>query len=422
MGNGSAFFTITESSCDDGIGGYAGMNVVTTRLSNLCKVITKGTTPTSIGYSFSDSGIVFLRVQNINGGKVNYDQQTLFIDELTHKALSRSQILAGDILVSIAGTIGRAGIVPDNAPPLNCNQAVAIVRTNEDIFRPYLRHWLESNNAQSQMIGATVTGTISNLSLTQIGNLQVPLPPLEEQKRIAEILDRAEELRSKRREAIAQLDTLTQAIFLEMFGDPLSNPNDFPIQKLGELCSRVIDCPHSTPTYATKITPYACVRSSDIQNSELIFSDVKYLELEEYKKRIERGVPQQGDVIYCREGARFGNAALVTDDTPLICLGQRMMLFRPETSKANGEFIWGYLSNPIAYHQAVREVGGSASPHINIRDIIAFQIPVPPLNRQCEFAQRISAVKKLKASHRASLSELDALFASLQHRAFRGEL
>jgi type I restriction enzyme S subunit len=164
------------------------------------------------------------------------------------------------------------------------------------------------------------------------------------------------------------------------------------------------------------------VRSSDIQNSELIFSDVKYLELEEYKKRIERGAPQQGDVIYCREGARFGNAALVTDNTPLICLGQRMMLFRPETSKANGEFIWGYLSNPIAYHQAVREVGGSASPHINIRDIIAFQIPVPPLNRQCEFAQRIYAVNKLKASHRASLSELDALFASLQHRAFRGEL
>ena len=208
------------------------MNVVRTRLLNLCKVITKGTTPTSIGYSFSDSGIGFLRVQNINGGKVNYDQQTLFIDELTHKALSRSQIVGGDILVSIAGTIGRAGIVPDNAPPLNCNQAVAIVRTNEDIFRPYLRHWLESNDAQSQIIGATVTGTISNLSLTQIGNLQIPLPPLEEQKRIAEILDQAEELRTKRRNAIAQLDTLTQSIFLEMFGDPVTNLKGWDIQPI----------------------------------------------------------------------------------------------------------------------------------------------------------------------------------------------
>ena len=165
------------------------MSIAIKQLSNLCKVITKGTTPTSIGYNFSDNGIIFLRVQNINGGQVNYEQQTLFIDELTHKALSRSQILAGDILVSIAGTIGRAGIVPENAPPLNCNQAVAIVRTNGSIFRPYLRHWLESNDAQSQMIGSTVTGTIANLSLTQIGNLRVPLPPITEQKRIAEILD-----------------------------------------------------------------------------------------------------------------------------------------------------------------------------------------------------------------------------------------
>ena len=303
-----------------------------------------------------------------------------------------------------------------------CSTDILPILPRSNVYRKFLFHFLRQPKMVDYANSRAVGVNLPRLSPSALANFEIPIPPLEEQRRIAEILDRAQSLISKRREAIGQLDTLSEAIFIEMFGDPLSNPNGFPIQKLGELCSRVIDCPHSTPIYATKITPYACVRSSDIQNSELVFSDVKYLELEEYKKRIERGVPQQGDVIYCREGARFGNAALLTNDTPLICLGQRMMLFRPETSKANGEFIWGYLSNPIAYHQALREVGGSASPHINIRDIRAFQIPVPPLNRQCEFARRISAVNKLKASHRASLSELDALFASLQHRAFRGEL
>ena len=329
-------------------------------------------------------------------------------------------VYPGDFVLTNSMSFGRPYIMRISG----CIHDGWLVLSNrlENVDSNYFFHLLGSNAVYLEFARRAAGATVKNLNIDLVKGVQIPLPPLEEQKRIAEILDRAEELRSKRREAIAQLDTLPQAIFLEMFGDPLSNPNNFPIQKLGELCSRVIDCPHSTPTYATEITPYACVRSSDIQNSELIFSDVKYLELEEYKKRIERGAPQQGDVIYCREGARFGNAALVTDNTPLICLGQRMMLFRPETSKANGEFIWRYLSNPIAYHQAVREVGGSASPHINIRDIIAFQIPVPPLNRQCEFAQRIYAVNKLKASHRASLSELDALFASLQHRAFRGEL
>src|SRR5207245_857349 len=111
-----------------------------------------------------------------------------------HRTLERSQIRPGDVLVSIAGTIGRTGVVPDSAPPLNCNQALAIIRTNGEVFRPFLRHWLESVGAQAQMRGATVTGTISNLSLTQVGNLKVPLPPLPEQRRIAEVLDRAEAL------------------------------------------------------------------------------------------------------------------------------------------------------------------------------------------------------------------------------------
>ncbi|AFY31780.1 restriction endonuclease subunit S [Calothrix sp. PCC 7507] len=419
-------------------------------------------------WQFTNSGIKLLNVGNIEKqGKLNLAKTERHLsEEEVEKKYSHFLVDAGDLVIASSGISfdddgllrTRGAFVEKHQLPLCLNTSTIRFKAIEGVSNLcFLRFWLNGREFRSQ-ITKLVTGTAQqNFGPSHLKAIKITLPPLEEQKRIAEILDRAEELRSKRREAIAQLDTLSQSIFLEMFGDPLSNPNNFPIQKLGELCSRVIDCPHSTPTYATKITPYACVRSSDIQNSELIFSDVKYLELEEYKKRIERGVPQQGDVIafpdlvtytrrgtalpcpytsrynvllhlnrnryiYCREGARFGNAALVTDDTPLICLGQRMMLFRPETSKANGEFIWGYLSNPIAYHQAVREVGGSASPHINIRDIIAFQIPVPPLNRQCEFAQRISAVNKLKASHRASLSELDALFASLQHRAFRGEL
>jgi hypothetical protein len=104
------------------------VNWPSVRLAELSKVITKGTTPTSIGFEFSNDGVRFLRVQNIDG-TVNYERDTLFIDESTHQALKRSQIQPGDILVSIAGTIGRSGVVPEDSPPLNCNQAVAIVRT-----------------------------------------------------------------------------------------------------------------------------------------------------------------------------------------------------------------------------------------------------------------------------------------------------
>ena len=371
---------------------------------------------------FVSSGIPFIRANNLLNKTIS-PQEMYFITPEKHQTLLKGHIKRGDVLITTRGDLGKTALVPESYNDANINAQLVLLRANPQQIDPKFLIWCFDTVEVKFQITQLQTGTaLQQLPVGKLRKIEIPVPPLEEQRRIAEVLERAEELRSKRREAIAQLDTLTQAIFLEMFGDPLINPNNFPIQKLGELCSHIIDCPHSTPTYATKITPYACVRSSDIQNNELIFSDVKYLELEEYKKRIKRGVPQPGDVIYCREGARFGNAALVTDDTPLICLGQRMMLFRPEPSTANGEFIWGYLSNPIAYHQALREVGGSASPHINIRDITAFQIPVPPISRQREFAQRISAVNKLKATHSASMSELDALFASLQHRAFRGEL
>ncbi|MEG4281306.1 restriction endonuclease subunit S [Microcoleus sp. MON1_C1] len=399
------------------------MNVVTTRLSNLCKVITKGTTPTSIGYSFSDNGIVFLRVQNINGGKVNYDQQTLFIDELTHKALSRSQILAGDILVSIAGTIGRAGIVPDNAPPLNCNQAVAIVRTNEDIFRPYLRHWLESNNAQSQMIGATVTGTISNLSLTQIGNLQVPLPPLEEQKRIAEILDRAEELRSKRREAIAQLDNLTQAIFIEMFGDPITNPKRWEICSIGSFLSDVTNGLTRRRKESDKGTDIV-LRLRDIRAGWIDFSDVNRISL--VSKELQRYQVESGDLLFIRVNGNpdyVGRCAIFDGFTEPVYFNDHIMRVKTDKSKINGQFCVFVLNGERGKREIASHRKTSAGQHtINQEGLSKINIPLPPFGLQQEFSHRAEAVEKLKAAHRASLSELDALFASLQHRAFRGEL
>jgi len=93
-----------------------------------------------------------------------------------------------------------------------------------------------------------------------------------------------------------------------------------------------------------------------------------------------------------------------------------------ELDRATTEFLWAFLSSRAAYRQATRTLDGSASPHVNVRDIVAFRVPVPPLSLQREFAAQVSAVERLKAAQRTSLAKLDALFASLQHRAFRGEL
>ena len=152
-------------------------------------VVTKGTTPTSIGMEFTEAGIPFLRVQNIRNKKISMEDK-LFISEETNQVMSRSIIHSNDVLISIAGTIGRSAVVPHNSLPMNCNQALAIVRLNEKINPHFFCHWLESDEARTQISGKKVTATISNLSLTQIKGLKIPIPSLEEQESIVKILDK----------------------------------------------------------------------------------------------------------------------------------------------------------------------------------------------------------------------------------------
>ncbi len=395
------------------------MNWPSVRLAELSKVITKGTTPTSIGFEFSNDGVRFLRVQNIEGGTVNYERDTLFIDESTHQALKRSQIQPGDILVSIAGTIGRSGVVPKDSPPLNCNQAVAIIRTNGGVSRPYLRSWLESSDAQRQMIGATVTGTISNLSLTQLGNLIVPVPSLPEQRRIAEVLDRAEALRAKRRAALAQLDTLTQSIFLDLFGDPATNPKGWPVGRIGDL---LLSATYGTSEKASASGDFAVLRMNNItRTGEMDLNELKYMDLDADER--DRYLVTQGDVLFNRTNSAdlVGKTAIVREVQPMAYAGYLVRL--RVNAENDPEYLACFLNTGYAKKMLkgmCRSIIGMAN--INAKEIQAMRIAQPPNDLQRKFARHVAAVGKLKAAHRASLVKLENLFAALQHRAFRGEL
>jgi type I restriction enzyme S subunit len=400
------------------------VNWQSVRLAELSKVITKGTTPTSIGFEFSNDGIRFLRVQNIEGGIVNYERDTLFIDESTHQALKRSQIQPGDILVSIAGTIGRSGVVPEDSPPLNCNQAVAIVRTNGGVFRPYLRNWLESSDAQRQMIGAAVTGTISNLSLAQVGNLMVPVPSLAEQRQIAEVLDRAEALRAKRRSALAQLDTLTQSIFLDLFGDPATNPKAWPENKsLGEVADIVsgVTKGRSLQGKSTREVPYLAV--VNVQDRFLNMSTVKKIEVTEAEIQQFKLLP---DDLLLTEGGdpdKLGRGTLWNGELPECIHQNHVFRVRLKSTDLHPLFLnWlvGSSRGKRYFLRSAKQTTGIAS--INMTQLRGFPLLIPPINLQREFACRVTAVERLNIVSRASLAGVDALFAVMQHRAFRGEL
>jgi type I restriction enzyme S subunit len=282
----------------------------------------------------------------------------------------------------------------------------------------YLALWLNSQ-WKNRVFQRLCTQWVNQATVRRddLLDLEIALPDLAEQKRIAAILERTDRLRRLRRYGLEMGESLLPAAFKRFVGCSGQSNNSWPVHELEDLCADIIDCPHSTPIYSARPTPHPCVRSSDIQKGFLDFAEAKYVDGDEYKARIARGAPLPGDVIYCREGARFGNAARVVDSAK-VCLGQRMMLFRVNKKIATSEFVWAFLSSEAGYRQATRALDGSASPHVNIREIVAFPVPVPPLAVQEHFVRIVRQYDRIRAIHREALRQAEHLFQTLLDRAF----
>ncbi|MFZ2235433.1 MAG: restriction endonuclease subunit S, partial [Dokdonella sp.] len=155
-------------------------------LAALATTISKGTTPTSIGLAFAESGIPFIRGENVIGGEVDTTSATHYISIAAHKKLNRSALRSGDVLVTIAGTIGRIGFLGSDLQAANCNQAVAFIRCDQSqVCSEWLCLLLRSPFYQSRFGERVAGGAIPNVSLQQIGSLAIPLVGLKEQRQVA---------------------------------------------------------------------------------------------------------------------------------------------------------------------------------------------------------------------------------------------
>ena len=244
---------------------------------------------------------------------------------------------------------------------------------------------------------------------------KLPVPPIAEQRRIAEIMDKADALRAKRRAALAQLDTLTQAIFLDMFGDPIANPRGWPRKKLCTLGSLDRGVSKHRPRNAPELLggPYPFAQTGDVANCDGYIRDFS-------GTYSEAGLRQSkmwpAGTLCITIAANIAKTGVLTFDA---CFPDSVVGFRAD-EPATIEFVRGWLS----FLQASLEdkAPESAQKNINLEILRGLDVPTPTADLRREFARRIAATEQLKAAHRTSLSELDGLFATLQHRAFRGEL
>jgi len=335
----------------------------------------------------------------------------------------------GDVLVSSANSwnlVGKCSWVPELPYASSFGGFVAVLRaTSDTLDARYLYRWFSSTRLQTlvRSFGRQTTN-ISNLDIQRCRDLEMPLPPLLEQRRIAAILDQADALRAKRREALAQLDSLTQSIFIEMFGDPVANPLGWPeTLKLGAVADiasgvtkgrKIGDVP-------TRIVPYLAV--ANVQDKALSLSGVK--EIEATEPEIGRYRLFRNDLLLTEGGDpdKLGRGTLWNDELPE-CIHQNHIFRVRLTSRALLPLFLNWLVGSTRgkkyFLRSAKQTTGIAS--INMTQLREFPLLLPPVSLQQTFAARIQAVESLRATHRAALAELDALFASLQHRAFAGQL
>lgn len=166
-------------------------------LDSVCEVITKGTTPTTAGYDYIVHGVGFLRAENLQDVELDNAADLLFVSREYHELQRRSQIFPGDVLLSIAGTVGRSALVPLEYPgPLNCNQAVAIIRPRDLTQGEAIFRWLQTHDAKRQFSQGVVKGTIQNLSLGIIGKLKIPDPKCDSMTSLVSVLKELERIQS----------------------------------------------------------------------------------------------------------------------------------------------------------------------------------------------------------------------------------
>lgn len=379
--------------------------------------IVSGSTPDTTVKSYWDGNIPWITPADLTEHiGIYFTGRLKKITTAGYNSCSTKLLPPGSILFSSRAPIGHCAVTTF---PLCTNQGFKSIIPNTKLDSIYGFFALKFFTPELIALGRGATFLEINKEIFE--DFRIPLPSLSEQKRIAAILSKADRVRRLRQYALVLSGSYLQAVFLEMFGNPTTNPKRWPTDRLHQLCSKIVDCPHSTPIYASTPTDYACVRSSDIQGGFLDWSTTKYISQAEYQKRIQGHTPQPNEVVYCREGARFGNAAIIPNGKK-VCLGQRMMLFHAAPDAATPEFIWAFLESESTRKQADRLVGGSASPHLNVGDIKEFIAIIPPLPLQQKFAQTAQQYARVRAQQQEALRQAEHLFQTLLHKAFQGEL
>ncbi|NOT13769.1 MAG: restriction endonuclease subunit S [Methylococcaceae bacterium] len=354
-----------------------------------------------------------------------FDNIRYFVDEKKFNEMKRFALKDGDLIMSCSGTMGKVAIVPKNIKKGIINQALLKLTPNKDLDLVFLKRFMESGSFQFELNDNTHGAAIKNVaSVSILKDLKIPLPPLPEQKRIAAILDKADELKHKREAAIAKLDQLAQSIFVEMFGF-----NKYDEMTVSEMLDKEILLMHKDGNFGSSYPKsddfgeqgVAFLTAKSVDENGLIDNEKIELLNEEKAEQFKFGWINKGDVLLAHN-ASVGKVGFYDGRFEKALIGTSLTAYRPNNIFLNSLFLFSALRSISFQKQLTKNMGQTTRNQVPITAQRFLKIPVPPIELQEQYSKKLAKLSDYRDMQTKSLNKLSGLFSSLQHKAFSGQL
>lgn len=387
-------------------------------LESICN-IQIGKTPSRAKSNYWNGNLPWATISDLSNGRILTVTKEAISNDGADESGSKL-IPAGTLLLSFKLSLGKRAIAGID---LFTNEAIAalLIKDPNVVCREYL-YWALGTVDYDKLVDRAAKG--KTLNKAKLRYLPVPLPPLAEQKRIAAILDAADALRARRREAIAQLDTLLQSTFLEMFGDSVTNPKRWeviPITvavkgkqgiKAGPFGSSLKKEDYSTSGYRVYGQEQVIAGRFDV--GDYYINEKKY-------EKLKSCAVATGDILLSLVGS-FGKVLVVPKCIDPGIINPRLLKITPRHELVTSTYLAALLQSSPVQRKLLSMSHGGTMGVLNAGLLKQLTVPLPPMDLQLHYQRAMQVLETVRKKHEANLAELNALFASLQSRAFKGEL
>lgn len=325
--------------------------------------------------------------------------------KITDTALETTNLTlmpVGTVLLSSRAPIGKVAITTE---PMYCNQGFKNIECNACIHNEYLYYYLKYNNEELNRRGNGVT--FKEISKKIVEQFPVIVPSIEEQKGIAAELDALQAMIDGYKAQLHDLDELIKSIFNNTFGDIHSNPNNFEIKLMQDVCSKITDGTHNPPKFVDSGIPFIFV--SNIANYEISYLAKKHIDDAAYNELWKSTPVEVGDIVYTSVGS-YGNPAIVRTDKKFM-FQRHIALLKPKHDIIESEYLKWFLISPSGREQADNKAIGAAQKTLNLKAIKTFKILVPPKDKQQNFTAQVEVLEKQRALLQEQLADAEQLMA-----------